>query len=191
MSLALIAAACSPAATFNPSGPCNADGKAPGAYPELEALLPTEFAGAPPTIVDSGRSCSSAALGSLAEHRVSELRFAGATWDHGSGRAATMAVLALPGAALPARWAEEFYELSARTAKRTGNIDVSRPEVEDVGLVFKLDTLNDLSFQTVVVWPDGERVRVVLVATPVNPSADRADHETFVDDALVAAAPGG
>jgi hypothetical protein len=40
--------------------------------------------------------------------------------------------------------------------------------------------LNDLSLQTVVVWPDGDVVRVALVATNVQPGADRADHEAVV-----------
>ena len=36
-------------ASFDPSSPCPTDGRFPGAYPELEALLPGDLDGAPPT----------------------------------------------------------------------------------------------------------------------------------------------
>src|SRR5688572_5422476 len=48
---ALLAVACSAtsgAASFDPSGPCTTDGRGPGAYPELEALVPQRFLEATP-----------------------------------------------------------------------------------------------------------------------------------------------
>ncbi|MEO7229667.1 MAG: hypothetical protein ABIZ30_03630, partial [Candidatus Limnocylindrales bacterium] len=49
---------------------------------------------------------------------------------------------------------------------------------------YRLDTLNKLSLQTVIVWGDGSDVRVVLVATSVDPSASRAAHEDLVARAV-------
>jgi hypothetical protein len=101
----------------------------------------------------------------------------------------TIAVLGLPGEPLPVAWAEEFYEAGARSAPKTSNIEVSRPGLEGIGRGFRVDTLNDLSLQTVVVWDGGTGgVTVVLVATPVSPSAVRADHDALVERAVTAAA---
>lgn len=173
---------------FRPDGPCTIDGALPGAYPELEALLPTKFEGRTSDIRNSGRNCTPEALGTLATHGVDELRFAGATWDFGGGRAATFAVMALPDAALPAAWVEELYEYGARTGKKTDNLEVTRPTIVGIGPVFRLDVLNDLSLQTIVVWPDGDRVRDLLVSTQVSPTASRADHDAFVGRAFETAA---
>src|SRR5207237_193640 len=119
---------------------------------------------------------------------VHALRSAGATWDEGGGPAESAAILALPdGRPLPAAWAEELYETGARTAKHTENIETSRPTYPGIGGVYRLDTLNDLSYQSVVVWPDGPVVRVVIVATPVSPSASKPDHDARVDEAVAAA----
>src|ERR1044072_4503830 len=42
--LACTFAACgAPAASFDPTGACTADGSAPGAYPDLEALIPSTY----------------------------------------------------------------------------------------------------------------------------------------------------
>src|SRR5829696_7976741 len=52
--------ACSggPPPSFDPTGDCTTDGRAPGAYPELEALVPTRYQGVPPGTLDSGRNCT-------------------------------------------------------------------------------------------------------------------------------------
>ena len=42
-----LVAGCS-GAGFDPSGPCTTDGRAAGAYPALEALVPATFRGRPP-----------------------------------------------------------------------------------------------------------------------------------------------
>jgi hypothetical protein len=183
----MVSGGCTAAPPFDPHGPCEVDGRAAGAYPALEAALPGELADRPPDSRDSGRSCSAAALGALAGHGVAELRFAGVTWDDGGGAGASIAVLALPDGALPVAWVEEFYEVGARTARRTEKIETDRPSIEPAGVVFRLDTLNDLSFQSVVVWPDGPIARVVLVASPVRPDASRADHDAIVAAAVAAA----
>lgn len=179
-------AACAPAPSFDPTGPCDVDGRIAGAYPVLEAALPGSLDAEAPDSLDSGRSCTPAALGALVSHEVTELRFAGATWDRGGGHGATIAILGLPSAALPAAWVEEFYETGARTARKTEKIETSRPSLPDVGPAFRLDTLNELSFQSVVVWADGPFVRVVLVASPVEADASRVDHDAVIAAAVAA-----
>lgn len=191
--LAVLVTACSgsPAASFDPNAPCGVDGRVAGAYPDLEARLPTSFEGAGPATVDSGRHCSEAALGSLIAHKVSNVQFAGAVWDLGGGAGISSAIFRLPGADLPADWISEFYDIGARTAKRTENIEASSPIIPGPGQIFRLDTLNDLSFQTVLVWQDGSVVRVVLIGTPVSPSATRANHDDLVDRAAAATVVAG
>lgn len=188
LAIAIALAACGggAAASFDPSGPCGVDGRVAGAYPDLEARLPATFEGAAPGTVDSGRHCSENALGSLIVHKVGSVQFAGATWDLGRGTGVSSAIFRLPGADLPAAWIAEFYDIGARTAKRTENIETSAPELPGAGRVFRLDTLNELSLQTVVVWQDGPLVRVVLVATGVAPDASRAAHDSLVERAVAA-----
>jgi len=184
---ALLVAACGPAATFDPTGACVADGRAAGAYPELEALVPRDLGGAPPTSVDSGRSCSERALGTLADHGLDELHFAGATWDEGNGAGTSIAVLANAGensaAPLPVAWVEEFYLAGALASGKTSNVKASRPTIGGTP-VWRLDALNDLSQQAVVAWPLGDLVQVVLVATHVDPGASLAEHERRVELAV-------
>jgi len=161
----LVAGGCTsaPAATFDPAGPCVTDGKTPGAYPELEALLATELDGDPPTTVDSGRNCTPRNLGSLAAHDVSEVRFAGAVWDLGGSRGVTTAVFAAPG--LEAGWVAEFYETSAEVGRKTEDIETSSVSVAGRPGQ-RIDLRNGESLQSVVVWPsraDGT-VNVVLAA---------------------------
>ncbi len=188
--IAIAVGACggAPQASFDPDGPCGIDGRSAGAYPDLEAALPATFDGSAPGSVDSGRHCTEPALGSLIVHKVASVQFAGAAWDLGGGAAVSSAIFRLPGADLPADWIAEFYDIGARTAKRTENIETSRPTLDGPGKVFRLDTLNDLSLQTVLVWQDGPLVRVVLVATPVAPDASRAAHDALVDRAAAATA---
>lgn len=177
------------AASFDPAGPCVVDGKVAGAYPDLEARLPDRFREAAPGVVDSGRHCTPKALASLATHELDEVRFAGATWDLGGGTGVTSVVFADPDADLPAAWIAEFYERGARTGKKTDNLETSRPAISPGGgLAWRLDVLNDLSFQTTVTWQDGALVRTVLVATPVGPGASRGVHDSLVEAAVAATA---
>ncbi|HET9521223.1 MAG TPA: hypothetical protein VFO73_09280 [Candidatus Limnocylindrales bacterium] len=182
--LATILTACSGAA-FDPSTPCTADGRAAGAYPELEALVPRDFRGVAPSRVDSGRTCTPVGLGSLALHDVEELQFAGATWELGSGAGVTLAVFEAPG--LQPGWMEEFYESGARAAKRTETVETGTIELPNGATAFRLDTLNGESYQTVIVWPDGTRVRAALVASAVRETQTKAAHELVVTDAIAAA----
>jgi hypothetical protein len=188
--LAIVGQACGgSSATFDPNGPCVDDHRAAGAYPALESALPAAIDGKAPTSVDSGRSCSAAALSTYASHGVSELEFAGATWDDGGGNGTVVALLTTPTGQpqLQQAWAEEFYLEGARTSTKTENITKSQPDIGGrVG--FRIETLNDLSLQTVVVWsPVAGLVNVVIVATRVEPSASRTAHDAQVSAAIAAA----
>lgn len=179
----------------NPLGPCGDDARATGGFPELEAALPqTLGSGGPaPDRVDSGRSCSEAALSTLKAHGVTELRFAGATWEESASEATVIAVLATPSwvPSLEAAWVEEWYEQGARRGKKTDNIETSRPTMGGAGEVFRVDTLNDLSFQTVVTWQDGAQTNVVIVASDVAPLKERSAHDANVAAAVAAVLPRG
>ena len=185
-------AGCANELVATPLGPCGDDARAPGGFPELEVLLPAALpaGGRAPDGVDSGRSCSEAALGTLKSHGVTELRFAGATWREGDSDGTVIAVLATPGGVplLDEAWVEEFYEAGAAAGKKTDNIETSQPTMDGAGAVFRIDTLNDLSFQTVVTWQTAGLTHVVIVATDVSPTADRAAHDRRVGTAVATAA---
>lgn len=169
---------------FDPSGACTADGRAAGAYPALEALVPPKFEGRTPDSLDSGRNCSDAALGTLAARGIDELRFAGGIWDLGSGGGVTLAVLEAPG--LQPDWVAEFYEAGARSGRRVEDVTVSETIVGGRPAA-RIDALNGESFQTVVVVPDAaDLVRVVIVASAIREVQTRAAHDEVVGAAVTA-----
>jgi len=154
---------CAGAATvsFDPSGPCTSDGAAPGAYPDLEARLPTAFRDTPPEKVDSGRNCSEAKLGSLSELGYKEVRFAGATWGFGAERYVVLAVFSAPG--LDAGEVADFYADSAREEPRVEILAETEPTIAGrPGR--RLDAKRVERLQTVVVWPaaDPDVVNVIV-----------------------------
>ena len=194
LAAALALGGCSPEQlAANPLGPCGDDARSAGGFPELEALVPKALGEdrRTPDRVDSGRNCSDMTLGTLKSHGVTELRFAGATWNGTSNSEGTViGVLATPSWVPPleAAWVEEFYEAGARAGKKTDNVEVSRPTIGPVGQVFWLDVLNDLSFQSVVTWQADGVIHLVIVATDVAPLKDRDDHNRAVSEAVHAAA---
>jgi hypothetical protein len=174
-------------ATFAPDGPCVSDGRAPGTYPDLETKVPGLLLGTPSSSRDSGRSCSSERLGTLKAHSVTELRYAGATWSPDHAPQTVIAVFKTPPDAPPlaAAWMEEFYQAGAQGTSKTENIHVTRPSMPIAGAVWRLDTLNELSFQSVVVWPGDGLVHVVIVATQLEPGGStRAEHDESVQVAV-------
>jgi hypothetical protein len=175
--------ACQPVA-FDPTGPCDVDGRMAGAYPDLERLLPATFRGEAPDQRDSGRNCTPAALGPLAGFGIAEVRFAGAIWQTGAQSGVTLAVF--QGAGLDASKMLSFYEAGARSARRVERLETTETE-RDGRSFHRLDALNDGSDQTVVTWDDGDVVRVVLVADSVGEVASASDHEDTVAEALEAA----
>lgn len=148
-------------ASFDPTGSCIADGAAPGAYPDLEARLPTSYRDAAPMKVDSGRNCSAEKLGLLAGLGYEEVRHAGATWSFGGERALVLAVFSAPG--LEAREVADFYAESARTTPRLEIIAETEPTIAG-RLGRRLDAKRVERRQSVVVWPasDPDVVNVVI-----------------------------
>ncbi len=160
----LIVAACTSATTasFDPIGPCSGDGRAPGSYPDLEALVPRTFYDKGPDTVDSGRNCTTANLGSLASRGITEVRFAGGTWTFGAERAAVLAVFRADG--LDASAIAAFYADSAAANGRTSITGRSTPTIAGRA-GYRLDTETSTRLQTVVVWPGtGGVVDVVITS---------------------------
>jgi len=148
--LAGLAACGSAAPSFDPTGACTADGSAPGAYPDLEAQVPTTYRQTAPATLDSGRNCSAASLGSLAELGFEEIRFAGATWSFGAERALVLAVQSAPG--LQAGQVADFYAASARSNSRTEVL--AETDLTIAGRPGRrLDAKTGERLQTVVTWP--------------------------------------
>ena len=178
----VVLAACSgpsaPVVSFDPTGACTTDGQQPGAYPELEALLPTAYEGQAPTSVDSGRTCTPDALGTLADAGITELRFAGATWEAGGTKGWTLAAFTADG--LTSAVMRDFYETGARTARRAEKVAVSDMTV--AGMPGKrLDVLmSDGTGQTVVAWqPAVDGPVWVLLAADVGDTKVAALLEAF------------
>jgi hypothetical protein len=157
--------------SFDPSGACTVDGRAPGAYPELEARLPTNYRETAPAEVDSGRNCSPEALGTLAES-FDEVRFAGATWSFGAERALVLAVFSAPN--LDAAEVAEFYEQSARTTQRMEILDETEPTIAGRP-GWRLDAKRVERLQTVVVWPAADPDVVNVIISNDLPDARIAD----------------
>ena len=161
--VATLAVACGGAAvSFDPAGPCTTDGSAPGAYPELEARIPPTFEGQSPKGLDSGRHCTSAELGSLADAGFAEIRFAGGTWDFGGNRAAALVVFSAPG--LTADAIADFYAQSAKSAGRTQVTSESAPTLAGEA-TRRMDSNTGQRIQTVVVWPGSDPGVVNVVIT--------------------------
>lgn len=181
--LAAAALACTSPA-FDPTGPCTADGRMPGAYPELEAQVPGSFRGRGPDQLDSGRSCTPAALGPLVERGIDELRYAGGLWSTGSQSGVTLAVFSASG--LEPADMLAFYEAGTESSRRIERVETQ--EYERLGQTYlRLDALNDASDQSIVIWADGDLVRVVLVADSLAELSGRVDHERTVEEAVDAA----
>jgi len=157
-----------PVPSFDPTGVCSADGRAPGAYPDLEALVPARYQGIPPKTLDSGRNCTATNLGSLASLGISEVRFAGGTWTFGAERAAVLAVFRTKG--LDAEALASFYAQSAEAAPRTEIVARSAPMIAGrPGR--RLDTKTGVRVQTVVTWPAASDDVVNVVITNDLPDA--------------------
>ena len=161
--LALILAACAGSVpSFDPTGPCTADGSAPGAYPELEAGIPTTYEGRAPDTLDSGRNCTAENLGVLADAGISEVRFAGGTWDFGGNRAAALVTFQAPG--LTSDLIADFYAASARAANRTEVSGETTPTLAGHA-TRRLDSTTGNRLQTVVTWAGAEPDTVHVVIT--------------------------
>jgi hypothetical protein len=163
--VALVVGACAStaAASFDPASPCTADGRMAGAYPALEARIPSTIARTARTSLDSGRNCTAQNLGALAGHGVTEVRFAGGIWKDAAQSGLTLAVFEATG--LQAEWIGEWYELPARSSRVTGAINTTRPML-DGRQAYRMDLINGESRQSVIAWPaaSGDVVNVVIAA---------------------------
>lgn len=170
---------------FDPSGPCTADGSARGAYPELEAIVPTSWSGAGPKELDSGRACTANGLGTLTARGVTEMRFAGATWETGDDSGVSLAVFrSTAGPALEPAWLAEFYEAGARTARKVDSITVSDYPITDGVVGRRIDVLNGESYQSIVVWQREGFVAAALVGDFIREIQTKERHESIVRSAV-------
>jgi hypothetical protein len=153
-----------PVVSFDPSSACTTDGQQPGAYPDLEALLPKQYAGRAPDHVDSGRNCTAPALGPLASAGVVGVRFAGATWDLGGTTALTVAVFDGEGVT-----PDNLFQFYVDGAEADSHTDKASTSTTTVGgkPAQRLDVLaSNGTGQTIVTWPSGTAGRVdVLLAS--------------------------
>jgi hypothetical protein len=162
-----------PSTSFDTASACTSDGQMAGAYPDLEARIPTSYEGRGPDRLDSGRHCTETALGSLAAAGFAEVRFAGGTWDFGGQRAAALVVFQAQG--LTADKIAEFYADSADAAERTQVTGATRPTLAGRP-GFRLDTTTGSRTQTVMTWPaaDPDVVNVVITNDLPDPKIDAA-----------------
>jgi len=184
VAVAFGACASTTSASFDPAAACTADTRVAGAYPALEARVPTSFDGRGPDRLDSGRNCTADNLGTLKDAGVSEVRFAGGLWQMGAESAATLAVF--QGDGLSAAKLGEFYATGAAAGRKTQDIQ-SRPETVQGRDGWRIDLVNDDQLQTVVAWPsaDGSVIQVVLVGTAARDVGGDPDaHDGIVDRAI-------
>jgi hypothetical protein len=166
--LVVLAACSGPAApaSFDPSQPCGgaAEQRMAGAYPDLEATIPSALAGEPATGRESGRYCSAETLGTLVGAGIDEVHFGAANWDRGSGKA--LSLVTFEAAGLTDRAVFDSYLAGAAASDKIHDLATSAPVLAG-GPGHRLDYLNgDSSFQRILVWP-GDRtgqVRVLLAA---------------------------
>lgn len=152
-------------ASFNPSAACNgADSQVmAGAYPELEALLPTSLAGVAPTSLESGRLCSAQTLGTLYTAGIHETHFGSAVWDRGDGSGIQMTIMEATG--LTVANALESYDNGAASAPKVHLLTAKNVTVNGIAGM-QLDIENDDFQQEVVIWPTGTPGRLhVLIAS--------------------------
>ncbi len=183
---AVLIAGCSfGAAAFDPNGPCTTDGRAAGAYPDLEALVPSTLDGKSPASLDSGRKCTSDGLATLASHGITEVRFAGAVWPTGAESGTSLAVFSAPG--LTPAWLGESYEAGARASSKVSGYTATTPVVQG-RQGYRLDAENNGNLQTVVVWPApaGPVMRVAIVSGAARDGTTLASQQLAVQRAIAA-----
>jgi hypothetical protein len=156
-------------ASFNPAADCNgADSQImAGAYPQLEALLPTSLAGVAPTSLVSGRFCSANTLGTLYQAGIHETHFGSAVWNRDSGSGIQMTIMEAPG--LTVANAIQSYGYGAQNAPKVHLL--TSTDVTVNGIAGKrLDIENDDFQQEVIIWPTDTPGRLhILIASNVHP----------------------
>ncbi len=163
----LLVAACTGTAdtSFDPATPCDpaAREQMSGAYPDLEARIPTLIAGENAASRDSGRFCSKELLGSVYDAGVTEVRFGGGIWEVGDRGGIQLGAFEGKGLT-PALLAEE-YRRAADASRRTEAVRATTLEV-DGRPAWRIDVVNGNSRQAIVVWgsADGAVTQAVVAA---------------------------
>ncbi len=167
LAVGLVLAACAPAAdtSFDPATACNGSTREQmkGAYPDLEARIPTTIEGKAATSRDSGRFCSRDTLGSVYDAGVTEVRFGGGIWEIGDRGGAQLGVF--EGDRLTPGLLAEEYRRAAQASRGTEAVKATTLEV-DGRPAWRIDVVNGNSRQAIVVWSsaDGAVVQVVIAA---------------------------
>jgi len=147
----------------DPAAPCAGadEQRAPGFYPDLEALLPTDIAGAAPATRDSGRYCSAKTLGSMLEAGIAELRFAGATWPGDNETGIALVVYRSPGLTVDA--VADSFAGGAGAARGVTQVHASERDVAGQRGI-AITAVAGGRPQTVIIWPAAtpETVNVVI-----------------------------
>ena len=147
----------------DPAAPCAGadEQRAPGFYPDLEALLPTELAGAAPATLDSGRYCSAKTLGSMLEAGIAELRFAGATWRGDGETGIALVVYRSPGLTVDA--VADSFAVGAGAARGVTQVHASERDVAGRRGIAVTAVAGERP-QTVIIWPAAtpDTVNVVI-----------------------------
>jgi hypothetical protein len=163
---ALLAVACSGAApTPDPSASCNGVDApaAAGYYPSLEAHLPTTLAQATPLVLNSGRFCVAASLGSLSAAGIADLHFAGAQFPASDTTGVSLLAYSAP-SLTPSMLADAF------TAGAAGSTDVNQVQTKAVTVAgrpgIRIQVNNQDVVQVIIFWPSAEvgTVNAVLAA---------------------------
>ena len=167
--LGFVLAACvndaTPVQSFDPSQPCaGADSQVmKGAYPDLEAGLPTSLAGVKATSLVSGRLCSANTLGTLYGRGIHETHFASAVWNYGGGSGIQLTVMSADG--LTVANVLESYTSGAAYAPKVHSLVTTNITVNGLAGM-RADIENDDYAQDVVVWPGNAAglLRVVITS---------------------------
>lgn len=150
---ALLVAACAGGPpTPDPAASCNGvDAPAvAGYYPALESLLPTTLAQATPSVVNSGRFCVAASLGSLQAAGISDLHFAGAQFPASDTTGVSLLEYAAP-SLTPSKLADAF------TAGAANSTDVNQIQTQAVTVAgragVRIQVNNQDVLEILVFWP--------------------------------------
>jgi hypothetical protein len=150
----MLSTACAGTPASSSAGAC-ADLQTPGVFPELERLVPRSVGDTAVTRLESGRSCSDQALGSLAGAGIHELRFAGAvvrfSLDDSTG--VTVSVYRAPG--LTIDLLADVFANGAGTSRSVSGVHAARSVIGGRAGV-RIDAIAAGQDETVFVWPSAE-----------------------------------
>ncbi len=177
---ALLAGACAGAApTPDPAASCNGVDApaAPGYYPALESQLPATLAQATPSVVNSGRFCVAASLGSLVAAGVGDLHFAGAQFPTSDSTGVSLLEYTAP-SLTPSMLADAF------TAGAASATDVNQIHTQAVTIAgragVRIQVNNQDVLQVLIFWPAAQPGTVNgILAAGVSDSAIQAAIKAF------------